>query len=93
VPDDRLTQEEKDLRDHLALLPEHTILHLIYQQKSYEGHAKDYEFSRASMQEHWDVGRADMKHSLHALAASGPPRVPGEFRVFDYTAPDKASSR
>ena len=33
------------MRDKLASLPQATILQLIYQQKSYEGNARDYEFS------------------------------------------------
>ena len=56
VPADRLTDEERRLKDELADLPEIAILQLIYQQKSYEGHAKDYEFSGTSMREHWTSG-------------------------------------
>jgi NTE family protein len=41
------------------------VVHLIYRSKHYEGQSKDYEFSRLSMQEHWNAGRADMAHSLH----------------------------
>lgn len=64
VPDDQLSDEERILRNELARMPEHTILQLIYQQKSYEGHAKDYEFSRPSMQEHWHSGYEDTKRTL-----------------------------
>src|SRR5262249_23626501 len=49
VPDEKLTDRERDLRNQLSDLPEMTILQLIYQQKAYEGHAKDYEFSATSM--------------------------------------------
>ncbi len=73
--------------------PAITLVHIIHRHKGSETQTRDYEFSRTSMQEHWAAGQADMTHSLHALAASRPPRGPGEFRVFDYTAPDKASSR
>jgi NTE family protein len=41
------------------------VVHLIYRSKHYESQSKDYEFSRLSMQEHWDSGRADMAHTLH----------------------------
>ncbi|POR52019.1 patatin-like phospholipase family protein [Bosea psychrotolerans] len=64
VPEGSLSEEERTLRDELALMPEHTILQLIYQQKSYEGHAKDYEFSRTSMQEHWKSGYEDTRQTL-----------------------------
>ncbi|MGO9005166.1 MAG: patatin-like phospholipase family protein [Beijerinckiaceae bacterium] len=64
VPDDMLTNEERKLRDQLADLPEITILHLIYQQKAYEGHSKDYDFSGTSMREHWQSGYEDTKNTL-----------------------------
>lgn len=40
------------------------VIHLIYRDKSSEGHFKDYEFSRASMHQHWASGRKDMRHTL-----------------------------
>ncbi|WP_426701339.1 DUF3734 domain-containing protein [Rhodanobacter sp. Col0626] len=40
------------------------VIHLIYQDKPYEGHYKDYEFSAASMHGHWHSGVADMRHTL-----------------------------
>ena len=64
VPEEALTDDERKLRDQLADLPEITILHLIYQQKAYEGHAKDYEFSADSMREHWQSGYEDTKRTL-----------------------------
>jgi NTE family protein len=68
VPEDALTDEQRRLRDELADLPEITILHLIYQQKAYEGHAKDYEFSADSMREHWQSGYEDTKRTLKRRA-------------------------
>ena len=64
VPADQLSDEERRLRDELAKQPEITILQLIYQQKAYEGHAKDYEFSGTSMREHWQSGYEDTKRTL-----------------------------
>ena len=64
VPDEALTDAERRMRDQLADLPEITILHLIYQQKAYESHAKDYEFSADSMREHWQSGYEDTKRTL-----------------------------
>jgi NTE family protein len=40
--------------------PAVTIVQLIYRAKVYEGNSKDYEFSRATMTEHWASGRADV---------------------------------
>ena len=39
-------------------------MQLIYQQKAYEGHAKDHEFSATSMREHWQSGYEDTKRTL-----------------------------
>jgi NTE family protein len=64
VPEDQLTAEEREVKQHLADLPEIAIIHLIYQQKAYEGHAKDYEFSGTSMNEHWTSGYEDTKRTL-----------------------------
>jgi NTE family protein len=64
VPEDLLTPHERTLKAQLADLPEFTILQLIYQQKAYEGHAKDYEFSGTSMREHWQSGYEDTKRTL-----------------------------
>ena len=64
VPEDRLTDDDRRLKNELANLPEVTILHIIYQQKAYEGHAKDHEFSGTSMREHWQSGYEDTKRTL-----------------------------
>jgi NTE family protein len=64
VPEADLTDEERAMRDKLAKLPAHTIIQLIYQQKTYEGDAKDYEFSGTSMREHRLSGYEDTKRSL-----------------------------
>jgi NTE family protein len=40
------------------------LIHLIYQDKPYEGHFKDYEFSLSSMKSHWQSGLDDMRHTL-----------------------------
>ena len=64
IPTELLTDEERGLYNHLASLPQIAILQLIYQQKAYEGHAKDYEFSGTSMREHWQSGYEDTKRTL-----------------------------
>ena len=64
LPDEQLTEEDRKLKYELNGLPDITILHLIYQQKAYEGHAKDYEFSGTSMREHWQSGYEDTKRTL-----------------------------
>src|SRR5262249_60101275 len=64
IPSDQLSDDDKRRLGELADLPELTILHIIYQQKAYEGHAKDYDFSGTSMREHWQSGYEDTKRTL-----------------------------
>ena len=64
VPYADLTEEQRAMREKLADLPQATILQLIYQQKSYEGNARDYEFSADSMHEHWKNGHEDTVSTL-----------------------------
>jgi NTE family protein len=64
IPEDRLSDAERKLKTDLGKMPEITSLHIIYQQKAYEGHAKDYEFSGTSMREHWQSGYEDTKRTL-----------------------------
>lgn len=44
--------------------PNITLIHLIYRDRAYETHARDYEFSRISVEEHWEQGRADARKAL-----------------------------
>jgi NTE family protein len=41
-----------------------TLVHLIYKGKHASGFAKDYEFSRSTIEQHWKAGKADMTRSL-----------------------------
>jgi NTE family protein len=42
----------------------YNVIQLIYRAKNYEGHSKDYEFSRLSMEEHWRAGNHDARRTL-----------------------------
>jgi NTE family protein len=42
----------------------YNIAHLVYRANDYEGHSKDYEFSRSSMEEHWRAGSRDAVRTL-----------------------------
>jgi NTE family protein len=64
LPDDQLSAEERALKAGLSHMPEATILELIYQRAAYETQAKDYEFSGASMREHWNSGYLDTRRTL-----------------------------
>ena len=62
------------------------VVHLIYRSKHYESQSRDYEFSRLSMQEHWDCGRVDMAHTLHDPRWTERERSASGVHVFDLTA-------
>lgn len=63
-----------------------SIVHLIYREKHYETQAKDYEFSRVSMQEHWQAGLNDTRKTLrHESLWLTPPADLEPVRTFDIT--------
>ena len=64
VPKDQLTPAEEALIADYSDAGLVNIVHLIYQHKGYEGHAKDYEFSGTSMREHWETGLEDTQRTL-----------------------------
>jgi len=64
VPEEKLSRGERDLIEEYSKSGEVNIVHLIYQHKEYEGHAKDYEFSGTSMREHWESGYEDTLRTL-----------------------------
>ena len=64
----------------------YNIIHLIYPAKHYEGHSKDYDFSRLSMEEHWRAGYHDARRTLrHAEVLKRPDNHEGVF-TFDLAA-------
>ena len=78
IPEENLTDQERELKSRLAKLPDIAILQIIYQQKAYEGHAKDHEFSGTSMREHWQSGYEDTKRTLkHQKWLTMPPKGAG----------------
>src|ERR1700722_3208797 len=64
IPNEKLSEAQRQTKAELKRLSEINILQLIYQQKAYEGTAKDYEFSRLSMKDHWRAGYYDTRNTL-----------------------------
>jgi NTE family protein len=61
----------------------YNIIQLIYRARNYEGHSKDYEFSRLSMQDHWRAGYHDAVRTLrHPEVLARPASLDGVF-TFD----------
>lgn len=48
----------------LASSKRYNVVHLIYRNKPYEQHYKDFQFGPASMREHWDSGLKDIRETL-----------------------------
>ena len=63
------------------------VVHMIYRRKHYESQSKDYEFSRLSMQEHWEAGRADTLRTLRDPRWTGRKRNATGVHVYDLSAP------
>lgn len=80
-PEAKLLQE---FGDHKI----YNIVHLIYRAHNYEGDSKDYEFSRLSMEEHWQAGYYDTTHALrHPEALARPTNLAG-VSTFDFADHD-----
>jgi NTE family protein len=64
LPEDLQNGPEAQLLRPVGDHKVYNIVHLIYRARNYEGHSKDYDFSRASMQEHWRAGYHDAVRTL-----------------------------
>ena len=60
------------------------IVHLIYRSAAYEGMAKDYEFSRRTMEEHWQAGYQDAARALKHPEVMQPPDRRQGVQTFDF---------
>ena len=69
IPEDRLSDDDRQRIEAYSRSGDINIVHLIYQKKVYEGNAQDYEFSAASMKEHWASGYADTLRTLQDFIA------------------------
>lgn len=65
-----------------------TIVHLIHRRAAYESGSKDYEFSRLSVNEHWDAGQDDVRRTLRRKAWRTRQRPENGIAVFDLTHND-----
>ena len=69
------------------------VVHLIYRSKHYESQSKDYEFSRASMLEHWAAGLADTQATLEDPRWTGRDRRDTGVHVFDLASASPKSTK
>jgi len=83
IPETLRNGPEAQLLQPLGDHKVYNIVHLIYRAKNYEGHSKDYDFSRASMEEHWRAGYHDAIRTLrHPEVLERPTNHQGVF-TFD----------
>ena len=64
LPEHLRNGAEAQLLSTVADRKVYNVVHLIYRPQSHEGHSKDYEFSRRSMEEHWRAGCHDAVRTL-----------------------------
>jgi NTE family protein len=64
LPADLEENDDLEILKSVASDKVYNIIHLIYRARNYEGHSKDYEFSRLSMQDHWRAGYHDAVRTL-----------------------------
>ena len=89
------TKLSTDMPEHIRNSPEmevlqpmiehkaYNIIQLIYRAKTYEGHSKDYEFSRRSMEEHWRAGYHDAVRTLRHPQVLRRSKTPDGVFTFD----------
>jgi NTE family protein len=83
LPADLQSGPEAQLLRPVSEYKFYNIVHLIYRARNYEGHSKDYDFSCASMQEHWRAGYHDAIRTLrHPEVLERPTNQEGVF-TFD----------
>jgi NTE family protein len=64
LPEEFAHNEEVQILETVASRKVYNVVQLIYRARNYEGHSKDYEFSRLSMQDHWRAGYHDAVRTL-----------------------------
>jgi len=83
LPADLLASDEAKLLSSIADHKVYSLVQLIYRSKHYEGHSKDYEFSRLTMQEHWRAGYQDTVRTLRHPEVLKQPANQEGVRTFD----------
>ncbi len=87
-PDLRKSPEVEELSKE-ADEAAYNVVELIYHSKTYEGIAKDYEFSRRTMEEHWRAGHDDAVRALAHPEIFKRPDNPERFRSFDFSREER----
>ena len=86
LPDDLRNGPEAQLLSTIADRKVCNVVHLTYRAPSHEGHSKDYEFSRLSMEQHWRAGYHDAVRTLRHPEVLRPPTNRDGVLTFDLAA-------
>jgi NTE family protein len=84
LPEEMRSQEDVKLLETEVDDKVCNIVHLIYRSRKYEGIAKDFEFSRRTMEEHWQTGYDDATRTLSHPEVLEPPDRSEGVRTFDF---------
>ena len=71
----------------------YNIVQLVYRSATYEGQSKDYEFSRRTMEEHWEAGRQDALKTLSHPEVLTRPTGAHSVQTFDFTTPSASPQK
>jgi NTE family protein len=89
LPDALKETPEAEVLRSVADRKTYNIVHLIYHTPDYEGDSKDYEFSRLSMEDHWQAGYSDANLTLsHPEIMQRPTNTEG-VGIFDFCDKEK----
>lgn len=85
LPSEITAENDPELQQLLQAADDkvYNIAHLIYRAKGYEGDSKDYEFSRTTMEEHWNAGYQDTLLTLNHPEIFQHPTTPDGVNIFD----------
>ncbi|MCD8504339.1 MAG: patatin-like phospholipase family protein [Burkholderiaceae bacterium] len=77
---------------HRMMGARYNVIHLIYQNKTAEGHYKDYQFSAEAKNLHWQTGLHDMDETLRYPQCLELPQEGDNFVTFDVHTRKRSSS-
>jgi NTE family protein len=83
LPDELRNSPEARLLESASEGKVYNLIQLIYRAKNYEGHSKDYEFSRLSMEEHWLAGYHEARRTLRHPEVLERPKNTEGVKTFD----------
>ncbi|MDE1901199.1 MAG: patatin-like phospholipase family protein [Alphaproteobacteria bacterium] len=89
MPDELKSSPDAQLLHPVAVRKVYNIVELIYHSQDYEGDFKDYEFSRASMENHWQAGYYDTVRTLRHESVLKRPENGESVQTFDMSRDGK----